>query len=421
MKKIFTLSQLVFAAALFLAASRCWADDGSRIPRQRENRFLFVVDTSSAMRGYAGAVVQTVGDLLTTDMRGELRQGDTIGLWLYNDKLDTQYPMEVWSKADRDAVADDMTAFLRGRPYEKQAHLEKVMPVLNQVIKSSQRVTVILIFDGSGAIQGTPFDKDIHTLQKKYARELRAAHVPFVTVLTARDGAVYDYTINYPGSIAIPHTANPEKPVETNAPVAPAAAIVTPPVTNAPVKPRQPSSIIMSRAPVVIQPAPAAPAPVAPPETTSATFVIVPAPPRAAPVPPPPPVAATAAPAVPVVPVSQPAVVTATPPAASAVATSQPAIVAAVPAPREAAPPTPPVSSPISVTANDLPPSAPAPPVAPTAPVAAISPAGGAPLTLFIAAFVLLTFAVVLVVFLVRRSRGAPQPSLISQSIDRPR
>jgi hypothetical protein len=32
-----------------------------------------------------------------------------------------------------------------------------------------------------------------------------------------------------------------------------------------------------------------------------------------------------------------------------------------------------------------------------------------------------LTFAVVLVLFLVRRSRGGPQPSLISQSIDRSR
>ena len=36
-------------------------------------------------------------------------------------------------------------------------------------------------------------------------------------------------------------------------------------------------------------------------------------------------------------------------------------------------------------------------------------------------AFSLLTIAVVLVVFLIRRSRSAPQPSLITQSIDRPR
>ena len=38
---------------------------------------------------------------------------------------------------------------------------------------------------------------------------------------------------------------------------------------------------------------------------------------------------------------------------------------------------------------------------------------------MFIIAFSLLTIAVVLVLFLVRRWRGRPQPSLISQSIDR--
>jgi len=36
-------------------------------------------------------------------------------------------------------------------------------------------------------------------------------------------------------------------------------------------------------------------------------------------------------------------------------------------------------------------------------------------------AFSLLTIAGVLVVFLIRRSRNTQQPSLISQSIDRPR
>ena len=40
---------------------------------------------------------------------------------------------------------------------------------------------------------------------------------------------------------------------------------------------------------------------------------------------------------------------------------------------------------------------------------------------MFITAFSLLTIAVVLVLFLVRRSRSAAPPSLISQSIDRTR
>ena len=142
-----------------------------------------------------------------------------------------------------------MAAFLQERRYGKRAHLEKVMPAMNQVIKNSERITVLLISDGTGSIQGTPFDKDINNLQKKYAPELRSAHVPFVTVLAARNGAVFDYTLNYPGLVAIPHTANPEIPAETNAPV---AAAISNPAANAPAKPRPMRSIIMSAATNVV-------------------------------------------------------------------------------------------------------------------------------------------------------------------------
>jgi hypothetical protein len=389
MKRIFQLIQLCFVAALFFAALPSPAEAA---PKQVENRFLFIVDTSHAMRGYSNAVVQNITDLLSSDMKGEFRQGDTIGLWLYNDKLDPQYPMQVWSKADKDTIVTEMAAFLRGRHYEKQARLERVMPALNQVIKNSERITIVLIYDGTGSIQGTPFDKDIRTLQKKYAPQLRAAHVPFVAVLVARSGSVFDYTINYPGSVAIPHTASPEKIVETNAPV---ATIAIPPatVTNAPPKPHE--SIILSHATYVaqIQGGAPPPAPVAVPVAPHPDVLIVPAPPPAAPV----------APA----PVSQPAV--AVPPPAN-----QPALAANAP------PQAQPITPPASVPANDQPPPA-APSPAPNTPVAVAGPTGGVPLLLFGAAFLLLTVAVVLLVILVRRSRQAPESSLISQSIDRPR
>jgi hypothetical protein len=53
--------------------------------------------------------------------------------------------------------------------------------------------------------------------------------------------------------------------------------------------------------------------------------------------------------------------------------------------------------------------------------VANAAPAPGNQVSLFIIAISLLTIAIVLVIFLVRRSRHPAQPSLITQSIDRPR
>jgi hypothetical protein len=405
MKKIFILSHLFLAASLLSAAPSRQAKDRPKMPQQQENRFLFIVDISSAMRGYSNEVVQNVGELLQSDMRGEFREHDTIGLWTYNDTLHPEFPMQVWSAENKSTVLADMTSFLEKRRYEKRAHLERVMPALSYVIKNSERITVILIFDGEALIHGTPFDREINDLQKKYARELRASHVPFVLVFAARDGVIYDYTINYPGVIAIPHTAYPEKPAETNAPVAEIPVPAPAPLRIGP-------SIILSGTNKVFRTTAPPPAPVVAAVETPVSPT--PTPPAA-----PPPVLNTPAPA----PVSQPAI---------AVATSPPHEVA----PAQTQPTPPPVASPqnpapinetpqphaqpeSAMTDNQQP--EPAPPVARIAPVASISPPGTTQIALFVVAFSLLTIAVVLVVFLIRRSRNPKQPSLISQSIERPR
>ena len=67
----------------------------------------------------SNAVVQDVVELLESDMRGEFRQGDTLGLWTYSDKLHTEFPMQVWSKADKDTIVADMATFLEERRLRK--------------------------------------------------------------------------------------------------------------------------------------------------------------------------------------------------------------------------------------------------------------------------------------------------------------
>jgi hypothetical protein len=308
--------------------------------------------------------------------------------------------MQVWTKKAKNTIVSNVADFLRGHPYEKRAHLDKVLPALDQVIRNSQKVTILFVFDGNGKIQGTPFDTDINDLQKQYARDLHAAHLPFITVLVARGGAVFDYTINYPGMVVIPHTAEPEPPPVTNAP--PVAVAAAPPP-----KPQRKIEIIMSgktnAAPAVVAPLPIAPAvsvhvpapapaPARPP-TPAPVVVEVPQPPA--------PIAA--APLTPVIPeVAKPIPVAPSPPA-----------VITLPANIAETPPVEPPARPVRV--------APPPGVIPLAPPANVSASSGAQVALFIMAFSLLTIAVVLVVFLVRRFRGGSQPSPISQSIDRTR
>ena len=445
MKLNLILTRMFLAASLLAAGAVQAAPPAQTTPP--ENRFLFLIDTARAMRGYSNAILRDVVELMASDMRGELRPGDTLGIWTYSDKVHGDFPMQVWSPEDKSYVIDQMGEYLVSRSFEKSAHLDRAMPGLMHVIKKSDRFTAILMFDGAEPVQGTPFDKEINALQKKYARDLKREHEPFVLVLAARKGVIFDFTINYPGAIAIPHTALPEKPVATNAPVvvAKVAATNAPP----PVKHRRAPSIIMSHGtnvletPTMVKAAtpPAQPtAQFAPPAATDASAAkastqrtLTPAPSAANPpdkvaaaVPPP---ASTAVVATPVVTPSPPPSVT-TP--APAPAKQAPAVVnTPVPPPPAVSPavsqPVPSAQSPrpvaaTPVTSHATPAPAPAvAPVIPNANLADSAPTGGGQSRLLIVACLLLTAAVVLLLLLLRRPRGGAHASLISQSIDRRR
>jgi hypothetical protein len=121
------------------------------------------------------------------------------------------------------------------------------------------------------------------------------------------------------------------------------------------------------------------------------------------------------------------ATVTPEPSPAPPVVTNTPAPAAVQPvntnvAPVEPAAPPPPAASappPPDVAVKVQPPT---PVASPGFPAAAVAPAStGQQVATFVTAFSLLTIAVVLVLFLMRRSKGGAAPSLISQSIDRSR
>jgi hypothetical protein len=388
-------AQFWLLAAIFLCASWCRAEDAPARHHRMENRFLFVIDTSSAMKSRTNGLQAAVLGLLDSDMKGEFRKGDTIGLWTYSDRLSTDFPMEVWSERKKGDILNDVGEHLRILVYENRSHLERTWPAIQQVVAASERLTIFLVNDGSDPIKGTPYDKDINKLQKQYAREFRSAHQPFVTVLAARDGKIFDYYINHPDSIMVPHMADPLPPPETNEPPV-VAEPLPPPVV--PPKPRIQINLTGADFPHHTNPPPPAvaavpePAP-APAPTNTPTNTPAPAAPAAI----------------------EPA---ATAPTVNTnVAPAEPAPAAP---PADAAPPSPPGA--------EAPAKAVAP--APTSPTEAGSepvPPAADPASSFqrvavvIMAFSLLTIAVALVVFLIWRWRDRSQPSLISQSIDRSR
>src|ERR1700742_3824707 len=102
---------LVFCAMLL--ASRALADG------QAENRFLIIVDTASAMRRFSDGTEQAITELIQSNMKGQFRPGDTIGFWTYNDRLHTEFPMQIWTGTNSARIQEAVLGFLREQHYEK--------------------------------------------------------------------------------------------------------------------------------------------------------------------------------------------------------------------------------------------------------------------------------------------------------------
>jgi hypothetical protein len=101
-------------------------------------------------------------------------------------------------------------------------------------------------------------------------------------------------------------------------------------------------------------------------------------------------------------------------PPVMAVSAPPPVVTQQKPEPAKESPPTPAPPAPNETRIS--------PAVVKDAPIAAINPPGTTPVLMIAMAGLLLIIALGLAMFLVRRSRRGPQqPSLISQSIDRPR
>ena len=223
---------------------------------QSPNRYLLIVDTSFSMHNRAQAVQAIVENLLLSGFNGEMRHGDTLGVWTFNEKLYTGLlPLQRWSPQAGRIISVNTLSFLSKQRYEKSTDLKPVLAEMFRVITNSDRVTVILISDADEKIHGTPFDSEINLNYELNHKPLRQVRIPFTTVLRAEAGKIIGYTINtdltpikFPPLPPPPQIAEVPKP----APVQPKPPVPTaPPIivsgkkveTNLTAKPTEPVTV----------------------------------------------------------------------------------------------------------------------------------------------------------------------------------
>ena len=364
--------------------------------RPQPERWLLIVDTSSAMERRAKAVEGIVGELLNSGMNGQMAAGADLGIWTYNKELYAGVaPMQTWEPSRSNIIAGRSVEFLSRQNYRSKSKPELVVAELSRVVADSRQLTVVWLSDSAQKMSGTPFDDIINTAYAKYRPALAKTRMPLVTVLRVYRGKYFAQNI----SVAPWPIEFPPFPIEvekTNVSVNTIFAVAKP---VAPVK-----SIFISREPE--KPEPVVPGLVEmkggdiklrpPPEGVAADVAPALKPVEATPLPPVP--AAEPVPAM--VPVEPAPVVKLSAPKPIEVAAVAPPVVA------------PSAAAPVAVVSRPVSPSLPVAVVAPTV------PARNWPLVLGIGC---LALALVAALVLARRNRRPKPISLITRSFDRDR
>ncbi|HEY2953540.1 MAG TPA: hypothetical protein VGK40_13200 [Verrucomicrobiae bacterium] len=249
-------------------------------PPLSPNRYLFVVDTSSAMSALDANLRQTFFDLIHSGLNGQMQFNDTFGVWTFNIDVDASYRMQVWDPKRDLELASRATFFVKNHHYEKRCRLDVAVANIGKVIKAAKDVTVFILSDGQELLQGTPFDAEINGIYRKNYAELHKGKSPFVTTLVARDGEIVAWSVVRGGDpFTLPLPPLPfeaaQKPAEkvpenSNAVAAAHSSNVS----------RTPAPIIINRASVGLPPVAAAPppAPVLVPAPQTNENVIAPTP-----------------------------------------------------------------------------------------------------------------------------------------------
>jgi hypothetical protein len=223
----------VFAlcAGLFLVP----AGRAQPAPQISDSRYLFIFDTSAEMKKRLPAVRAEVNGLMSTGLGGQLRGGDSLGVWAFDRDLRTgQLPLQYWRPDDAVTIASNINQFVGKQHYANGTRFNALQPQLNQVIRNSARLTVLIFCDGADEIKWTPYDDGINQVFQQRLAEQSRTRQPFVLVFRTQLGQYAGSTMNFPpGMVSVPEfppLPAPSAPVKAPPP----APVVKPPPIGPP-------------------------------------------------------------------------------------------------------------------------------------------------------------------------------------------
>jgi hypothetical protein len=203
-------------------------------------RWLLIFDTSITMQRWLPGTTTELQNLFYGSMSEQLRAGDSVGVWVFDEKLHTDLCLPfTWQPAKAADEASQLKDFLTQQHYFGSTKFSVLGPVLQRVIAGSQRLTIVLFCDGKDELKLTPYDDSINGTFRAMQADRKKAKDPFILVVRTQLGKFVGATVNLPpGSLdfpVFPPLPVSDKPVQTHPPVTappaePPSVVTAPPL-----------------------------------------------------------------------------------------------------------------------------------------------------------------------------------------------
>jgi hypothetical protein len=213
----------LFAGFILIPAGRA-----QQVSQNNDSRFLFIFDTSADMKKRLPAVRAELNQLMSASLGGQLRSGNSLGVWTFDQDLHTgQFPLQHWRPDDAETITSGINDFVGNQHYANKTRFDALQPELNEVIQNSPRLTVLIFCDGEDEIKWTPYDSGINQVFQQRLAEQKKTRQPFVLVLRMQLGQYAGCTLNFPpGMVSFPAFPPLPQPAAVNPP--PPAPVIPP-------------------------------------------------------------------------------------------------------------------------------------------------------------------------------------------------
>src|SRR4051794_29776573 len=117
------------------------------------NRYLIVVDTSTAMSKLEHGGRQTVFDVIFSGIDGRMRAGDSFGVWTFNDKVSAGvFPIQEWDPDKKLDLASHVGTFLKEQPYGRKPLLDSALATTMSLVRTVKDLNIVVVCSGDARL-----------------------------------------------------------------------------------------------------------------------------------------------------------------------------------------------------------------------------------------------------------------------------